>query len=389
MSMMRIVRKDARRIMGTMAACAVLAASSLVLGQSPAKEPPPAAAGEPKPPDRPAQDPSLTSPGSEDAMLDSQKRPAAPPPIKPTRERPGQRPMPAVPQPSSNIPGLRAFDYSVPTGRFYPEGTFLLTRRGVVVQSETGEYVFLPAKESGGGKADAAAPPTLAQTPLVLLPSQRLAQLVTKVSSPADAVGVSVSGQVFAYRDRQYLLLSMFTFESSPVTPDVSPPAKSSGEAPRKRAAAQASADELMGDLEKRSGTSRAMGDVPAATPAPPAPRTGEDSEASKSLRGVERIAASLKTEGTVLTGKRGRIVRSGADRSIAIAIDNDPDSPAGSPMPMLPCRVLETMEALVGQRGDSLAVRFSGRVTVYLGKNYLLPTMYQVVRPGDVAPMQ
>lgn len=384
MNIERKVRKTTPQLLAALATSTLLALPQIVAGQSKSDEPPPA-----KPPqlDRPAQDPSLTSPGSDDALLDSQKRPAAPPPIKPTRERPGQRSVPAVPQPSSNIPGLRAFDYSVPTGRFYPEGTFLLTRRGVVVQSESGEYVFVPANEAEPAKSNPVAVPTLAQSPLVLLPCQRLAQLITKVNSPADAVGVSISGQVFAYRDRQYLLLSMFTFESSGSAPDVPPRTNPSTDFPRPRATAHASADELMGTLEKRGGTPRAMGDVPTPpTSAPPAP---DSPDAPKSQRVAERVASSLKTEGTVITGKRGRIVRSGGDRSIAIAIDNDPDSPSPTPMPMLPCRLLETMEALVGQRGDALAVRFSGRVTVYQGKNYLLPTMYQVVRPGDVAPMQ
>lgn len=338
---------------------------------------------DPDQPDRPAQDPSLTSPGAEDAMLDSQKRPSPPPPIKPTRERPGQRSVPAVPSPSSTIPGLRAFDYSVPGAKAFPEGTFLLTKRGVVVQSDTGEYVFVPGKE---GPADAGRAPvdtTLTYAPLVLMPSQRAAQLTARVTSPAEAVPVSISGQVFSYRSRHYLLLSMFNFESTESIPSAASNSKPQTE--RSRATAETSADDLMGDLEKRTGTARAL----APTEATSALMPGASAPAPKAVAGVERIASSLRPEGTVLTGKRGRIVRSGGDRAISIAIDNDPDSPSSTPMPLLPCRLLESLESLVGARGDSILIRFSGRVTVFQGRNYILPTMYQVIRPGDVAPLQ
>lgn len=372
----------------TLGLVAGLLSASVGNAQPEQKPSSPPATSEAKPAPRPADDPSLTNPGSEDALLDTQKRPAPPPPIKPTRERPGQRPMPAVPQPSANIPGLSAFDFNVPGAKRYPEGTFLLTRKGVVVQSETGEFVFVPAKD-GEAAGERGAASTLAEMPLVLMPSQRLSQLTTKVTSPADSVAVSVSGQVFAYRDRQYLLLSMFNFESAEVVPVAKPKATSSVEAPAKRAGARASAQELMGDLEHRGGTARAMGENPAAASAPLAPGASEVVEGARSTRGVEHPAGSLRVEGTVMTGKRGRIVRVGADRAIAIAVDNDPDSPGALPMPLLPCRVLEVMEALVGQRGDSLQVKFSGRVTVYQGKNFLLPTMYQVIRTGDVTPMQ
>jgi hypothetical protein len=46
-------------------------------------------------------------------------------------------------------------------------------------------------------------------------------------------------------------------------------------------------------------------------------------------------------------------------------------------------------MEALAATRGDDLVFRVSGRVTVYDGRNYLLPTFEQVTPPGDVIPMQ
>ncbi len=356
-----------------------LAVAALALTPAIAQSPPAKA----DQPDRPAQDPSLTSPGAEDAMLDSQRRPSPPPPIKPTRERPGQRTVPAVPSPSSTIPGLRAFDYSVPGAKAFPEGTFLLTKRGVVVQSDTGEYVFVPGKEAPTDASPSPVVSALTHAPLVLMPSQRVAQLTARVTSPAEAVPVSVSGQVFSYRGRHYLLLSMFNFETSEPIPSAASSSKPKAE--RSRATAEASAEDLMGDLEKRTGTTRAL----APTESTSVPMPGANAPPPKSIAGLERLASTLRPEGTVLTGKRGRIVRSGGDRAISIAIDNDPDSPSSSPMPLLPCRLLETLESLVGQRGDSLLIRFSGRVTVFQGRNYLLPTMYQVIRPGDVAPLQ
>ena len=65
-----------------------------------------------------------------------------------------------------------------------------------------------------------------------------------------------------------------------------------------------------------------------------------------------------------------------------SFVIDNDADvapSRGDLPLALEPCLLLEEMEELVRVHGEQVALRVSGRVFVYQGENYLLPTMFLV----------
>ena len=136
-----------------------------------------------------------------------------------------------------------------------------------------------------------------------------------------------------------------------------------------------------MRDLEShRIGPRRTMAPAPA-----PAPTS--DSAVANSAQPID---PSLKPEGAVLISRRGRLVRLAEQGGrLALVFDNDPDSPGPKPFVLHPCQLLERLESVASARGDDTTFRVSGRVTVFEGRNYLLPTFEQAIVQTDISPMQ
>ncbi len=189
-------------------------------------------------PVEPAHDPQLNDP-SVDEKLNEQRhgeRKAAP--VPPSAQAPGHTPRAGA---SSVLP-------RPPEGRFLPEGTFLSSRAGVVAASKGGRLVFVPAEKEGATSSESA--------PLALLPNQRLAQLEATLGGSTEPRLATLSGQVFVYRERSYLLVSVFSLGGDRARND----AAAAGNEPRApgpedRADAQA----LMRELDERSAGPRAM----------------------------------------------------------------------------------------------------------------------------------
>ena len=309
----------------------------------------------------PAKDPSLADPRLADPGSD-RIRPRAPTdPIPPVTEPPHPVAVPTLqaPAPPDAMPGLEPI-----VGRLYPEGTYLSERRGVVTRAG-GELVFIPARPANTG-----ASPDPRAGAMVLLRNQRLKSLEDVLDAKPRAV--VVSGHVSVYRDRQYLLLS-----SAGVPADAPP----TPEAPEDAGVSRPEVRELIRALEARRTEGRTIADDPGARAARDAGRPG-----AKATRDEH---AGLLAEGSILTRRRGRLLRAGPDGAFSFVADNDADSPGHPPIPLLACRLVEDLESLASQRGEGLTVRLSGRVRAYKGRNYLMPTMYQALRPGDVTPLQ
>jgi len=208
--------------------------------------------------------------------------------------------------------------------------------------------------------------------PMPILPSSNL-QAMEQIAAPAREggrdPGFLVSGQVFIFEDRNYFLPTIFAQADAP-TPapqSRSDDAQGGGEGEPATEAAPPDEDPSVEELLQR---------IEGATPQAP---TGE------ALPQLAPMSAGLIPEGALIASRQGRLVRDDSGGWL-FAPDVDADAAPGLDHPMLlvPSRTLEAM--LREQRrlgGRSFIV--SGRVFIYAGRNYLLPTMF-VVRRADAA---
>lgn len=333
---------------------------------------------------KPSSDPTLTSQSVEDALQEQRSRKSGSGTIPPIQPSPGQRAIPAV-----SLTAIPTDRSGIAPQRMLQEGAFFSARRGTLVKTPSGRIVFVPSQGEGEDVSRLA--------PVVLMQNQSLMLLQSAVAVFDPPPTATVSGQVFVYHGRQYLMLSVFSLDSSPQAdaPKVTPiprSTKPSGSEPTAKgdpsgAPSAETVDEFIKQLETNRATSRAMD----------RDRVVAGASGDSSTTVVRRDAGasdanaqgSLAAEGTMLTSRRGRLSRVGLMNELAFTFDNDPNSPALMPMRLLPCRLLQSLESLAGSRGDSLVLRVSGRVTVFEGNNYLLPIMYQVLQTGEITPLQ
>lgn len=327
----------------------------------------------------------------------------------------------------SNPPDIRSSNAptSAAAARLLGEGTFVSKLEGEFLRLATGDIIFTPRPGS-----------TDVTDPLVLLPNLNTQRLETTLSSGQETLGASgsggsivgrhanasVSGEVFVYRAKMYLLVSAYSLRvESPPAPETTPP---SGSAPvsnpktPSKDTTPASGNTNTSTTPDAANTG-AAGDAAPQTPEPSAsdPRVEDlirelesrrsipralDPAAPASAPDVPRDAANTRRdsapEGTVIDGRRGRVIRAAGGGLIFVpdaGARNGRATPADQPMGLLPCRLLETIEsrgggALPGEgRGDQVQFRISGRVVVFRGRNYLLPTLAQVLPETDITPLQ
>jgi hypothetical protein len=87
----------------------------------------------------------------------------------------------------------------------------------------------------------------------------------------------------------------------------------------------------------------------------------------------------TLRREGEFIVARRGRLIRSPDGAHMLFAFDaDDRDSPE-TPLIILPCQMLQSMEEIVQQRGDRVVFILSGQITAYRGANYVMPTMMKL----------
>lgn len=240
-----------------------------------------------------------------------------------------------------------------------PEGMFVVRQFGTMRLVGAAGWVFIFAPNTDG--------PTL--PPMPMLPCANL-QAMEQIAGPAadsgrDA-GFLVSGQVFVFEGRNYLLPTIFVQADGPdpaTTPATTPagePAAAPGVDPFEDPdASEPSVDELLRRIEEASQRAPTGDASPQFAPNP----------------------AGLAPEGALVASRRGRLLRSESG-GWKFVPDVDADTPVGvdQPMDLLPCRALEAMlaeQTLLGQRPFVV----SGRVFIYNGRNYLLPTMFVIER--------
>lgn len=292
------------------------------------------------PPPRPQDDAALNDPSVDEVAKELADRQAQPAALEPANDQPPE------------LTDLAGHDFRIHPSSTLREGTFISKRVGAVLQARTREWVVVFHPDEEGNKLP----------PMVLSPAAGLERIEDLAADHEETPSFVFTGQVFAYQGKNYLLLT--------TPPGLAGDQHEAGNAAaRDDLTSDPTVEQLLTDLEQRR----------VAASAPMAGGSG-DADEKKAI-----------PEGTFITRKRGRIVRLSAGEW-AFTADSDVDSPASNDQPMLlaPCLALGRIEQMVMEYGDDLAFEVSGRVTAYHDRNYLVPTMYQVLPVTDeLNPMQ
>ncbi len=230
-------------------------------------------------------------------------------------------------------------------------GLFLEVSGRITRDTRLGVHVFNPSPSQGGG----------VQRELILLPSRGLEDLarIEEVRHRLDEDPMSgtfeVTGRVLVYQGRNFLL-------PEAIVPVAAPPSSAPTGAPDPGSGPPDEDDiaaRLEDRLESRLGAVPRSIDLEEAGPVSTAPiRSG--------IRFVDRRGhVSRDPESGVW-----RFVPAGADSSVGVVV-------------LLPCLELQRLERAARQRDVSAAMLVSGQVTVYRGRNYLLPTSVRAAREG------
>jgi len=303
---------------------------------------------------------------------------------------------------------VASFDPAIGVRRpLVPEGTFLANRRGRIAIARTGEHVFIFDRDAEGR----------AEPPMVVAPGTHLTALETMTGQLPPNARYVVSGQVFVYANVNYLVLAAPPLLELPPTTTSIPAGQTQSTTPSQQdprsqqtdqpvpttetptATASPEAESLIAELEAAVGPARRPLDAPTTSPSattPPTSTPGAVQPPSTAVTGTANAITAaglpptqrLLPEGTLLASRRGRLVRSDQGQWVfafdAGASQGSAPATRDRPLIILPCLVLQDMERNAHRLGDSAAMTVSGRVYLYAGRNYLLPTMFRVDRLND-----
>jgi len=222
-----------------------------------------------------------------------------------------------------------------------------------------------------------------AQT-FTLLPCTQLSEMHHLAESASGRnLAFLVTGRIFVYRGENFLLPT-----HAPVVmdePDAPPaPAPAAAPAPETsqpdsgfRLGAGDSAEEIMRNLEKSSGSlARNPAVVTDGKPATSA-KPGED--ASERAGAASQPMSVLREDSSVVS-RRGKLARdSGGGGGWIFVFDADTQGLADPPVKLLPCLLLERIEDYARRLGNNSPAIMSGQVFLFNGHNYLLPTMFRI----------
>ena len=339
-------------------------AMCLIAGQASAQTAEPAA-------DPPAQTPTTPTtapidpaddPGLRDASLDDvadglSTRHDNPVAISPVVQ-PTSDPIRSAEPGGGRMPG-------VPKGRLLPEGTFVGRQGGIMIQVPTGEWIFVFQREESGKQLP----------PMVMLPSQTLSRMESVVEG-SGSPAIIVSGEVFVYRGRNFLLPTVFG--SAPLiepTEDTNEPDQPDDQLadvppidPTDPLAVDPRVEALIADITTRQGVPRGL--APA-----------ED---------LDDGAEAATPEGSFLLRRHGRMTRlTGGEWAVVFDNDHRTDSRVDPPAVLLPCKMMERLEHIADEFGDDRPIEFTGRVYRYKGRMYALATLFRVYPPSELNSLQ
>lgn len=272
--------------------------------------------------------------------------PLDPPPARePAPVAPDARAAPVPARP--NLPGVDDAQLPGAAGALMPEGSFVAARRGRIGPWRDSWMFVFDSDEDG--RSD---------PPITLLPCLNLLEMRRLAESRAQGATFEVSGEVFVYHGRNYLLPLFFTTVSHGAQQPAQRPAPDPDAPARTPDPDNPTAEDIIESL-KRDEAAR------------PAARPGQGGAGH-----ADRAAP--RREGEFLRERRGRLWREREGRW-RFVFDSGASQQAGvdPPMTVLPSLALESMERIMQRRGEATSLIVSGRVFVYEGENYLLPTMF------------
>ena len=226
------------------------------------------------------------------------------------------------------------------------EGSYLLQVRGTMRRDAVdGSWHFLP------DRTDEEAPALSIDLPM--LPCKMLTNMQGVVEgSPDQSFVFDLSGQVFIYRGRNYLLPThapRLTGYHPGVDRMPSIVVEEQDD----------SAETILEQLDEAAGA------LPRSPRANSTPREG---------------TGQTETEGATLLWRRGWLSRNG-DGTWLFVLESDASAKKDPPMIVMPCLLLERMERYASSEGSAVALLVSGRIYRYEKRSYLLPTSFEVPR--------
>lgn len=271
------------------------------------------------------------------------------------------------------------------------------------------------ASGSGVALGDAAAARAAPPLELIVLPCTRLTEMerILEAAAEGGSAGVQfeVSGRIYVFRDRNYILPTHAAVISERPTRAATTPASIPAEPPAHEDVAATDAQDQATSApvaEKSAETSPAFGDDSAEAIARSleeqagplarssgAARQPPPSSTSPAARGSETVGApagasssdvdhqATLLENTAIVNRRGRITR---DRSGGwlLVFDADATGLSDPPLRLLPCSLLESIEDYARRSGNNSPLIITGQVYLYGGQNHLLPTVYRIPRESS-----
>jgi hypothetical protein len=229
-----------------------------------------------------------------------------------------------------------------------PEGAFLVRQQCEMRRLGSSGWFLVFARPQEGDPLP----------PMIIHPCANLQAMQQLASTETENSRFLVSGQVFLFEGRNYILPTLFALD------DEAPIAQTTDE-PQTPSDASEDTEPTITDPEITdliAALEEATSDEEIAANAAPAPS-----------------AAGLLREGTIIASRPGRMQRSdrGGWRLVFDSdVDDADDKMPDAPIELLPCLNLEAMQNVVESGADPVFL-VSGRVFIYDGQNHLLPTLF------------
>lgn len=192
----------------------------------------------------------------------------------------------------------------------------------------------------------------------IMLPCAKLQQMQRTVESTEFETVFLLTGRITVFDDQNYVIpLDAPLIEQRQVAP---PETLSEDEGDLNAPPAPDDAEELIQSIRREVPIARSL-----------APLDDDPDVADADME-------SLAPEGQLIVARRGRVVRN-ARGGWEFVFTADAAGLADPPMTLLPCLLLEQLQNTVAKRHAIDTILLTGEVYMYFGRNYLLPTTYQI----------